>query len=133
MVENGDFVYLLGDYCFGPYDVQKRILDRLNGRKILVMGNHDRLPPNRYIEMGFCGATRKPIMIEPGVILMHEPFIEADKYVLEPYIYFFGHVHDKHTEMENYKNCRCVSAERIQYKPLDLVLAIKDIKRKIKS
>jgi len=38
-----DLVYHLGDFAFGLHDAVrvKAIFDRLNGRKVLILGNHD--------------------------------------------------------------------------------------------
>lgn len=40
-VKPDDTMYHLGDFAFGPIDLQKRILGKLNGIKILIRGNHD--------------------------------------------------------------------------------------------
>ena len=37
-----DTVYIIGDVSFGDYEQTKAVLDRLNGQKILIKGNHDR-------------------------------------------------------------------------------------------
>lgn len=120
-VSNEDLVYILGDFSV-KYDQEKtqNILSRLNGRKVLVMGNHDTRKPLWYLEAGFDQAIRKPIMVDPGVILMHEPFERPEDYVEFNYKYIFGHIHDKKHEMEKYGNCKCVSVERTNYEPVDL-------------
>ena len=47
-----DFVLVVGDCFFGSYDLAKGIMDRLNGRKGLVRGNHDR-SARKMLELGF--------------------------------------------------------------------------------
>lgn len=37
-----DVVYILGDFCLGNKEITQRILSRLNGRKYLILGNHDK-------------------------------------------------------------------------------------------
>jgi calcineurin-like phosphoesterase family protein len=37
-----DFVYILGDFSMGNKENTKRILEKLNGRKFLILGNHDK-------------------------------------------------------------------------------------------
>lgn len=50
-VRSNDTVYILGDVAFGPAKEAVSILDRLNGKKILIVGNHD----NRIIKSSdFC-------------------------------------------------------------------------------
>ncbi|WP_449411810.1 metallophosphoesterase family protein [Methylobacterium komagatae] len=41
-VRPGDTVYHLGDFARGPAEAAERVFRRLNGRKCLVVGNHDR-------------------------------------------------------------------------------------------
>ena len=43
VVYEDDVVYHLGDVALGQWDRWNNILPRLNGRKILVVGNHDRV------------------------------------------------------------------------------------------
>ena len=128
-----DLVYVLGDFTLSRrMDVIRNLVAELHGKKILIMGNHDTRKPKDYIECGFEVATRRPMMAEPGVILMHEPF--ADASLIAPnYLYFFGHVHANRTLMDEYPNCMCVSVERIDYRPVDLDLCIKRLKSNIKA
>ena len=41
-VGKNDIVYILGDFCLGGKEVTQRILSRLNGKKCLIIGNHDK-------------------------------------------------------------------------------------------
>lgn len=41
VVGSDDVVFHLGDFCLGGADEWNKILDRLNGRIYLVLGNHD--------------------------------------------------------------------------------------------
>lgn len=47
VVSKNDVVYHLGDFAFGRHTIQ--IADRLNGKKRLVMGNHDTYPTADYL------------------------------------------------------------------------------------
>lgn len=129
VVEKDDLVYMLGDFTLSRNkEIIANLLSKLNGRKVLIMGNHDTRKPKDYVECGFEVATRKPMMVEPGVILMHEPF--DDKFLIaKNYLYFFGHVHANHSLMDGYKNCMCVSVERIDYRPIDLDVCIRKMKK----
>ena len=131
IVQHDDLVYVLGDFTLSRRkEVITNFLNRLNGRKVLIMGNHDTRKPKDYIECGFEVAIRKPIMVEPGVMLMHEPF-DDPKLISDNYIYFFGHVHANHTLMDDYPNCMCVSVERIDYKPIDLDECIRKLRKTV--
>ena len=128
-VGKDDLVYVLGDFTLSRrINVIKDIVASLHGRKILIMGNHDTRKPKDYVECGFEVATRKPMMVEPGVILMHEPFADASL-IASNYIYFFGHVHANKTLMDEHPNCMCVSVERIDYRPIDLDKCIRKLRK----
>lgn len=126
-----DVVYMLGDFTLSrKLDVIENLCSRLQGQKILIMGNHDTRKPSDYVSCGFKVATRKPMMVEPGVILMHEP-LEDINLIAPNYIYFFGHVHDKTCLMDSLPNCRCVCVERNDYRPFDLDKEIQEIKKRM--
>lgn len=40
-VKHKDTVYILGDVTFGKYDESAAVLNRMNGHKIVIKGNHD--------------------------------------------------------------------------------------------
>ena len=48
VVGSQDIVYHLGDFAFGRHNIQ--IAERLNGKKRLVMGNHDTYPTADYLK-----------------------------------------------------------------------------------
>ena len=41
-VAKKDIIYVIGDFAFGPPDNVKKLIQRLNGIKFLILGNHDR-------------------------------------------------------------------------------------------
>lgn len=58
VVKKGATVYVIGDFTFGDLENAKRFLNRVNGRKILIKGNHDRyskrkISTKQWLEMGF--------------------------------------------------------------------------------
>ena len=125
-VSKNDIVYILGDFTLSRNkEFIKSIVDRLHGHKVLVMGNHDNLKPRAYIELGFTTAMRRPIMIDPGVILMHEP--PQEEIIVPSYKFIYGHVHNNPCYADNYSNCYCVSVERVNYTPVDLDKLIKQL------
>lgn len=48
VVKPKDIIYHLGDFVFGRHNI--KIASRLNGKKRLVMGNHDTYPASEYLE-----------------------------------------------------------------------------------
>lgn len=97
VVDNNDIVYILGDLALvGPSRkswLQEKI-ERLKGRKRLILGNHDTLSAWDYIEMGFeeVHTNYKLKIGEAIVLIVHDPaaitVMPPDTSVL------CGHVHD---------------------------------------
>lgn len=126
-VSKDDIVYHLGDFCFrAPQEKVKELVSKLNGRIILVMGNHDSHPNKWYIECGFINATRYPIIVDQNIILSHEP--PAPELISSKYFYVFGHTHEKHSFTEdNFENTKCVCVERTEYAPINFNDILKEV------
>jgi len=75
VVGPGDTVIWVGDCFFGPKVKSKEIMDRLNGKKILVKGNHDQ-SDTRMIDIGFDFVCHGMTLFirGHGVELKHYPF-----------------------------------------------------------
>lgn len=43
-VNKKDTVYILGDLAFGEIEDKRKLFQRLNGNKVLILGNHDKVP-----------------------------------------------------------------------------------------
>ena len=59
-----------------------------------------------------------PIILDNSIILSHEPMFMNDNM---PYFNIYGHVHDKAEFKDRTENSWCVSVERINYTPAELV------------
>lgn len=131
-VSKDDIVYMLGDFTLTRNkEYIADMVSKLNGKKVLVMGNHDTRKPKDYIECGFEVAIRKPILVEHDVILMHEPPYKDQ--IVPGMKYIFGHVHDTLCEADEESNCFCVSVERINYTPVDLDVVIEMINNRLQN
>lgn len=42
-IDKHDTVYILGDLAFGSTEEKRKLFQRLNGNKILILGNHDKI------------------------------------------------------------------------------------------
>ena len=115
-VSKNDIIYVLGDVGFGSTENLGNIINRLNGNKILILGNHDRKRSiNSWRNLGFQEVHKKPITVG-NAIFSHEP-IKVDENTLN----IFGHIHNKpYPEEFNDDNHICVSLERTEYKPVPL-------------
>lgn len=109
-------VYVNGDFCFGSKVKVKDIFDRLNGRKRIVLGNHDKCKFKDYYDIGFDRVYDKPILIANFCILSHEPL----QWVKDGDVYMnvYAHVHTQEMYKDYTSNSFCTSAERLNYKPI---------------
>ena len=118
-VSNNDLIIHLGDFALTSKDRIKEIVSQLNGKKILILGNHDNYTEQFYREVGFHTVSKFPILYggtceNPGFYLMsHAPLILGET---TPYFNFYGHVHNDSRYIEN-ATSKCVSVERIGYRP----------------
>ena len=63
VVKKDDTVYHLGDVGFGSLQEVKNLVERLNGTKILLRGNHDfKIGVNIWKEIGFSEVYKKKII-----------------------------------------------------------------------
>ena len=104
-----DLTYILGDITMEtafPYYK----LDRLNGRKIVALGNHDKIQdvPEllKYVEKVGGAIDYK------GFLLTHVPIHESELQFCRGNIH--GHTHERLIDNPKYFN---VSAEAIDYRP----------------
>lgn len=110
-VSNNDTVFMLGDFAFGK-NLVAELVPKLNGKKILIKGNHDTYSNDFYRQCGFKEVSEYPILF--GFYLMsHEPLQLSET---TPYFNFYGHVHNDAKYIDN-ATSKCVSVERIGYRP----------------
>ena len=109
VVGMNDTVFHLGDFCLGGAAEWTKVLDRLNGRIYLIIGNHDL----QNLRQGFVGrfehvAMQMYIMVgKQQIYLCHYPFLCFEggyKNVWQ----LFGHVHSR-------KSYTGIDAGRLQY------------------
>jgi len=112
-----DKVYHLGDVAFRNNTIT--IMNKLNGKKVLIKGNHDQLKPRKYLE--FFKDIRGSHMIDK-YIFTHIPIHPSQKYRFEGNIH--GHTH---SNVVRYTTAEapldpwyfCVSVEQIGYTPIE--------------
>ena len=118
VVDAQDTVFHLGDFSSGlSLEETKQIVHKLNGRKILIMGNHDRhftLP--QWLEIGFEEVYPLPVIYEGFYMLSHEPLYANQA---SPYANIFGHVHNNPAYKDVSSRSFCACVERCGYKPVD--------------
>jgi calcineurin-like phosphoesterase family protein len=116
-VSENDKIFILGDFAFGKKEEIQKYIQALNGYKILVMGNHDRVYPLSWWQnTGIEEVIQYPVIYKEWFILSHEPlYINKNM----PYANIFGHVHGNPLYTDVSRQSFCVSAERINYTPLE--------------
>lgn len=111
-VGKNDIVFILGDLTWLNTVSTTQIVKSLHGFKYLIKGNHDKKGNQYYRNMGFVEVYDFPIIFG-DVILSHEPVLNTKL------INIYGHLHDK---AENNSQDRfCVSVEKIDYEPIELI------------
>ena len=109
VVNKDDTVFHLGDFCLGGAAEWTRLLDRLNGKIYLILGNHDL----KNIRQGFIQRFEHVSMQmfitvdKQKMYLSHYPFLCFEGGYKEVW-QLFGHVHTR-------KNNTGIDAERLQY------------------
>lgn len=115
-VNKGDVVYHLGDIGFfrSPQAMQETV-KKLNGRKILIKGNHDRYTNSQYAAAGIEEIHHELTLTREGAdwTLIHKPSI------MEPYLGYVlcGHIHQQFVYQGNNLN---MSVEVWGYQPVTL-------------
>ena len=95
-VKEDDIIYFLGDFSWGSFQQNKEIFNKLNGKKHLIIGNHDNqetrnlnwLSQSTYLELSI--NDRK-------IVLCHYPILCYNG-MERGAIHLYGHVHNKKLE-----------------------------------
>jgi calcineurin-like phosphoesterase family protein len=100
-----DTVYILGDVAFMSGSDAGRMVNRLNGKKILVAGNHDRktlldetfrsafVEVHQYLDIKYDGHK---------IVMFHYPIAEWDQ-MHRGSLHFHGHLHGGTSGLEPYR------------------------------
>jgi len=123
----GDQIYILGDFALTDKATLENILGVLNGRKFLIVGNHDKgIHQKLWFSMGIELISPFPIIIDQFFILSHEPMYINNHM---PYANIYGHVHSDATYKDVTKQSFCACVERINYTPI----CLGEIKRRMEK
>jgi len=114
VVRKNDTIFHLGDVGFGSKCMMYELISDLPGRKILVMGNHDKQHSLSWWQgVGFDEVYKYPIIYEGFYILSHEPLYVGQEM---PYVNIHGHTHSESSDNKQKVN---VSVEVINYTPVN--------------
>lgn len=124
VVKPGDKVYHLGDVFIGQKEAFKTLWPRLNGKKSLIVGNHDDV---KFMCSG--GFFRKVTMWkkipEMDMILTHAPLHQSTLNKKTPFN-VHGHIHQNPSPSLSHF---CVSVEHINYTPIHIEVVRDKLRR----
>jgi len=118
VVNPDDTVYFLGDFSFGTDDQTEVILDRLNGKKHIILGNHDKVIRESSVLQSKFESVQdyKQIKIEKKmVMLFHYPIRDWNMMYQKSY-HLYGHCHGR---LEASRNGRSMDVG-IDARPCDM-------------
>jgi calcineurin-like phosphoesterase family protein len=111
VISSNDTVFVLGDMFFKiNKELIIQIMNSLNGKKVLIIGNHDNRSPSFYMEVGFSNAYYYPILYKEKYIFSHYPLENT-----HGLINIHGHIHEKTIGDRFHIN---VSVEQLNYTPV---------------
>ena len=95
VVKNGDTTYILGDFCWGKEPEWIEILDKLNGNKVLIRGNHDLRQMSKKLKDKFAYVKDRHEISDFGkkIIMSHYPELAYKSSYNENVFMLHGHVH----------------------------------------
>lgn len=135
-VSNDDEVYIIGDFAYrGDALKVNHILEILNGKKYLVIGNHDKYLYHDEFNTNLYEWIKDYYILNYNKIkfvMFHYPILEwADYY--KNSIHIYGHVHNSNSERLNIlgKKAYNVGVDVNNYRPVSIEDIIKKCLKKI--
>jgi len=127
VVGPNDLVYDLGDVCFHGEknkDFYISLNERLNGRHVLILGNHDPMKAMKYVECGFESVHTS--LIVDNILLIHDPV--AANCVDKDMMVFCGHVHNIFKKLSKPWKILNVGCDVWNYTPVEWNIALQYLK-----
>ena len=116
VIKEGDKVYHLGDVFMRDSQTAETILSRLNGKKRLIIGNHDCIyGKGNVLQKYFEKIYMWRLFKEFNICLTHVPIHESSFRKVEYNVH--GHIHEKQPPTKQHI---CVCVEHINYTPIHI-------------
>lgn len=97
VVNDEDVVYVLGDFSWYKEEKTLEILDMLNGKKVLIMGNHDRISPAVAKKFSSRVTYLEINDGEDRVVMSHYPMPFWNGQFRNT-VHLYGHVHNSYQQ-----------------------------------
>lgn len=117
---HSDVVYILGDFSMKGKNEESwilRMIKKLKGRKVLILGNHDKLRPFDYVDLGF-ESVHTSLILGERIMLCHDPAWAVA--VPDDWTTLCGHVHDAFKVLSYPRQIINVGVDVWDYKPVTL-------------
>ncbi|PHM69628.1 metallophosphoesterase [Xenorhabdus sp. KJ12.1] len=105
-VTDRDEIYILGDFLYrGTGADANKILRRLNGKKYLIRGNHDKFLNDPDFDISMFEWVRDYYEMDyqkQKIVMFHYPILEWQGYFRNA-IHLYGHVHNAGKDPDQYK------------------------------
>lgn len=124
LISKDDLTYVLGDVSFRPKKETVAILQRLNGKKILIEGNNDRdlLLSSDFRDQFEC---IHHYLETDQLVLFHYPISDWNDR-LKGTIHFHGHSHGKPSGIKGRVKDVCIDGNNMYpYNMIDLIMELK--------
>lgn len=96
-VQKEDAVYIIGDFAYRNARPPEWYLRQLQGKKHLLIGNHDLNLLNNHAALGYFESVEKMSYITDGknhICLCHFPICEWNGY-RKGHLHIYGHIHNR--------------------------------------
>jgi calcineurin-like phosphoesterase family protein len=103
-VSNDDTVYIVGDFAYRSSRPYSYYLERLNGKKHLIIGNHDRHLVKTENLAAYFQSVQQMTVVKDGqeqIVLCHYPIAEWSGY-FRGWYHIHGHIHNARNQVFEY-------------------------------
>ena len=138
-VNNNDETYILGDFYVGDNVSEvENILKKLNGKKYLIKGNHDKYLEDKNFDRKYFEWIKEYYILNLeniNIVLFHYPILVWDGFFENNSIHLYGHIHNmlgNKNEQERIENILGKKAMNVgvdvnNYKPISIEEIIKKL------
>lgn len=140
LVRPGDDLYLLGDLCLGDPEKAMEYLNKLNGRKYIIYGNHDTdRRKSMFWKLDNVANCADALSFKYGkyhFYLSHYPTITGNlqnENLAKMMLNLYGHTHQTSNFFHDLPYCYHVGVDSHGCYPVDLDMIIRDMEAKIEE